>query len=288
MRRLLPFTLVLLYAQAAAAALPVVASTSIIADLVKNVGGSRVSLTTLVPRNADTHDFQPSTGDARAVSRARIVFLNGLGLEGWLDDTFRNSASQSTRFIELGKGIKPLVVDGAPDPHTWWDLRNTRNYVKQAAQALSQADPAGTATYRTNAAVYDKALAELDAWASKQFATVPAAKRKFVTNHESLGYLAGRYGLKVVGTVIPGIGTEREPSARELAALSDLVKREKVSVIFTENTLAPRLADTIADATGAKIAPPLYTDSLGSLGSPGDSFVKAFRYNVTTMVGALR
>ncbi|HWG84002.1 MAG TPA: zinc ABC transporter substrate-binding protein [Deinococcales bacterium] len=266
----------------------VAVSTSIIEDLVRNVSGKRVTITTLAPRDADTHDFQPSTADSRSLAKARVVFLNGLGLEEWMSGTVRNAIPSGTPVVELASGIKPIKSDGEPDPHAWWDPHNAVQYVKAVADTLVKVDAGGAATYRTNAAAYTKALNDLDAWAAKQFATIPTARRKLVTNHDTFAYLARRYGLKVIGTVLPRGDSGREPSARELAALSDTIKREGVKAIFVENTIAPRIAQTIASSTGARLAPPLYTDSLGKPGTAGDTYAKAFRHNVNTIVAALR
>jgi zinc/manganese transport system substrate-binding protein/manganese/iron transport system substrate-binding protein len=170
----------------------------------------------------------------------------------------------------------------------WWNPTNTIAYVRKIQAALEKTDPAGTNLYKTNADRYARELANLDAWAKTQVAQIPKANRKLVTNHDALGYFAARYGFKVIGNVIPSLGTEREPSAKETASLVKAIRREKVKAIFTENTVSARLAETVARETGAKIAPPLYTDALGAPGSSGDTFLKAFRYNVTTIVNALR
>lgn len=176
----------------------------------------------------------------------------------------------------------------ALDPHAWWDPTLAAGYVRNVQAALTRLDPAGKTTYAKSAAAYLGRLRALDTYAKKQFASLPATRRKIVTNHDSLHYLANRYGLTVVGAVLPGIGTEREPSARELAALIGTVKGSGARVIFTENTVNARLAQTLARETGATVAPPLYTDALGPKGSAGDTYLKAFRSNVDTMVRALR
>jgi len=293
---------------ASAAPLPVSATTTIVADFVKAVGGNRVTVNVIVPAGGDTHSFQPTTSVIRRLSGSRIMFANGAGLEPWLPKL--RAAAPKVPVTQLTAGLKLHEAGhgegheeeeheaghqeeghddhGAQDPHAWWDPTLAAGYVRNVQSALTRLDPAGRATYANNAAAYLKQLQALDAYAKKQFASLPAARRRIVTNHDSLGYLAERYSLRVVGAVLPGGGTEREPSARELAALVQTVKKSGARVIFTENTVNARLAQTLARETGARIAPPLYTDALGPKGSAGDTFLKAFRHNVDTMVRALK
>lgn len=290
-------------ALAQAAPLPVSATTSVIGDFVRAVGGARVQVSVIVPIGADAHTFQPSTGVIRSLERSRALFANGAGLEPWLPRLSASVPKVPVKALTAGLKLRPAPDEpgsyepgkehageahGASDPHAWWDATLAAGYVRNVQAALSALDPAGKATYANNAAAYLKQLAALDASAKKQFATVPTARRQIVTNHDSLHYLAARYGLTVVGAVLPGLSTEREPSARELATLIGAVKKSGARVIFTENTVNARLARTLAAETGARIAPPLYTDSLGPRGSSGDTFLKAFRANVDTMVRALR
>ncbi|WP_221088959.1 metal ABC transporter solute-binding protein, Zn/Mn family [Deinococcus aquaedulcis] len=294
----------LLAGAAQAAPLQVSATTSIMADFVQVVGGSRVKVTTIVPPGGDTHTFQPSTGVIRALTQSRALFANGAGLEPWLPKLQASAPKVPVKLLTQGLKLHPAEHEaepgaghdddhghgdhGALDPHAWWDAGLAAGYVNNAQAFLSALDPAGKTVYAKNAAAYRKALAAADAYAKKQFATVPAARRVLVTNHDSLHYFAERYGLKVVGAVIPGMGTEREPSARELATLAQTMKKAGARVIFTENTVNARLAQTLAREAGAVVAPPLYTDALGPKGSAGDTFLKALRANVDIMVRALR
>lgn len=285
---------------ASAAPLPVSATTTLIGDFVRAVGGNRVSVNVIVPAGGDAHTFQPTTTVIRGLSGSRALFANGAGLEPWLPEL--RAAAPQVPVTELTAGLKLRAANpageghgeaghtdhGAADPHAWWDPTLAAGYVRNVQAALTRLDPAGRATYANHAATYLRKLNELDAYAKRQFASLPPARRNLVTNHDSLHYLANHYGLTVIGAVIPGLGTEREPSARELAALIGAVRKSGVRVIFTENTVNARLAQTLARETGAKVAPPLYTDALGPKGSAGDTFLKAFRYNVDTMVRALR
>ena len=271
--------------------LQVATSFSILEDLVRNVGQDWIQVRSFVPRNGDSHSFEPGTQDVRTLSQAKLVFINGLGLEAWFEKLLSNAASK-TSVITFTDGLKPrqFLEDGQRinDPHMWWDLTRTQTYVIRIGKALETTDPAGKTVYASNAKKYNAELSKLDAWAKLEIAKIPLGKRKLVTNHDALGYFAARYGFKIIGQVIPSLGTEQTPSARELAALSRTIQREGVKAIFIENTLNPKLAQTLADESGAKLAPALYTDSLGNPGSSGDTFIKAFRYNVTTIVNALK
>ncbi|KEF35223.1 adhesin [Deinococcus sp. RL] len=285
---------------AGAASLSVSATTSIVGDFVRAVGGPRVNVKVIVPAGRDTHSFQPSAAAIRQLASSRALFANGAGLEPWLPKLKAAAPKVPVTELTRGLGLRELghaadhahdhdhEAHGPLDPHAWWDPTLAAGYVRNVQGALTRLDPAGKATYEKNAAAYLAQLRTLDAYAKSQFASVPAARRRIVTNHDSLGYFAGRYGVTVVGTVLPGGGTEREPSARELAALVSAVKGSGARVIFTEAALNTRLAQTLARETGAKVAPPLYTDTLGPKGSAGETFLKAFRHNVDVMVRALR
>jgi zinc/manganese transport system substrate-binding protein len=284
--------LVLLSSSAFAAPVKVVTSFSILEDVVKNVGGNLVSITNFVPRDGDAHSYQPTTQDVRALSDANIVFLNGLGLEEWFEKLARNAASKAP-IVTLSSGLKPQKIGvgeetGEVDPHMWWNLQNTIAYAQKIAVTLQKTDPINSNAYQKNAARYIKTLQNLDAWAKLEVQKIPVKNRVLVSNHDALGYFATRYGLKILGTVIPSGGTEREASAKETAQLIDNIKANNVRALFTENTVNSKLAQAISSETGVKIAPPLYTDSLGKPGSSGETFVKAFRYNVTTIVNALK
>jgi zinc/manganese transport system substrate-binding protein len=294
----LSLLLVVFSGVAQAQTIKVATSFSMLEDLVKNVGGTRVSITNFVPRNGDTHAYQPSARDVKALAEAKLVFVNGLGLEGWFERLAKNAGGQA-RVIKLSDGLKPLKLEeehegeehedhGEFDPHMWWNPINTIGYVNRIRDALIQADPSGKSVYSSNASAYSRQLANLDAWAKSEIAKIPTANRKLVTNHDALGYFASRYGFQILGNVIPSIGTQREPSAKESADLIRGIKRNNVKAIFTENTVSAKLAQTIAKETGAKIAPALYTDALGAIGSAGDTYLKAFKHNVSTIVGALK
>jgi zinc/manganese transport system substrate-binding protein len=284
--------LALISSSSLAAPIKVATSFSILEDIVQNVGGKLVNITNFVPRNGDAHTYQPTTQDVRALGDAKIVFVNGLGLDGWFEKLAKNAASKA-KIVTLSNAIKTQKISvgdetGEIDPHMWWNLQNTITYTKKIATTLQQADPKNSGLYKKNAATYIKTLQSLDAWTKLEVQKISVNNRVLVTNHDALGYFATRYGFKILGTIIPSGGTEREPSAKETAKLIDAIKANKVRALFTENTVNPKLANAISSDTGVKIAPPLYTDSLGLIGSSGESFVKAFRYNVTTIVNALK
>jgi len=291
-RFVLTAIIALLSSSIAHAQINVATSFSILEDIVANIGGSRVKITNFVPRNADAHTYQPSTQDVKNLASAKLVFINGLGLESWFTKLLSNSASQAT-IVTVSSGLKPRKIDvgeetGETDPHMWWNLQNTVSYAKNIRDALVKADPVGKAVYAANAAKYTRDLANLDMWTKLEVQKIPVQNRKLVTNHDALGYFAARYGFTVLGNVIPSFGTESEPSAKETAALIDSIRRNNVRAIFTENIISAKLVAQVAAETGAKVAPPLVTDALGQIGSSGDAFLKAFRYNVTTIVAALR
>lgn len=276
----------LLTCTAAAAPLQVSATNTILGDLVRQIGADRVNVKVLLPANADPHTFQPTLRDMVGLSGSRVLFANGAGLESWLGRV--KSGAAGVAVVTVSDGVKLRGLDGGSDPHAWWNPLNTERYVQNIARTLSQLDPAGQASYQRNLAAYRQKLRNADAYAKTQFAKLSPAQRVLVTNHDSMGYLAERYGLKVVGNVIDGLSTDREPTTRELAGLVSGIKKSQVKAIFTENTVNPRLAQNISRATGVKIAPPLYTDALGPAGSPGASYLGAFRHNVDTIVAALK
>jgi zinc/manganese transport system substrate-binding protein len=276
---------------ASAAPLKVASSFSILEDFVQNVGGSRVSVVNIVPADADTHTYQPTTDDARKLSGAKLVFVSGVGFEAWLDKLVKNTADRA-KVVTVSKGLTPrkFEEDGQleDDPHMWWNIVNAQKYVTNIRDALVKTDPAGKATYTANATTYLAALSVLDAYTKTQVALIPSANRKLVTDHDALGYFADRYGFTVIGTIIPSGTTSSEPSAKDLAALTNAIKAAGVKAIFPENILNPKLAESVAKETGAKVAPALYTDALGPKGSSGDTFLKAFRFNVDTIVAAMK
>jgi ABC-type Zn uptake system ZnuABC Zn-binding protein ZnuA len=299
-------------ATAAGQALPVVTTTSIIADLVRNVGGDRVVVSAILPPGTDPHTFAPTPSDIQAVSKARILFENGLGLEEWLAELTQNAGGERVTIV-VTEGI--TAIEGgehgheeehssasssaeahdedehgaeSKDPHMWFDVQNTIKYVENIRDGLKQLDTAASATYDANATIYIDQLKQLDAEIEQQVQMIPQERRKLITNHDTFGYFAKRYGFTVVGSVFEGVSTEEEPSAQQVGQLVQLIQEQNVPAIFTENTVNSRLAEQIADEAEIKVVTNLYTDSLGMTGSEADSYVKMMRYNVQQIVSALK
>lgn len=284
--------------------LRVVATTSVIADLATNVGGDRVDVRALLPAGADPHTYTPAPTDVQAVAEAQILFENGLGLDAWLDELTRNAGGERP-VVVVSDGLTPIAgghhddahaeeaagddhADDASDPHMWFDVQNAIGYVERIRDGLKQVDPAGAATYEANAAAYIDQLRQLDAEITQQVAQIPEARRKLVTNHDTLGYFARRYGFEVVGSVFENVSTEQEPSPQQIAALVQQIRAQQLPAIFTENTVSSRLAEQVASETGVKVVSSLYTDALGEPGSPGDTYIRMMRYNTQQIVDALK
>lgn len=288
--------------------LQVVASFSILGDLVKDVGGDAVDVTTLIGAGVDAHTYDPAPADLVTLESADIVFENGLGYEPWLDQFYESAAPAGERVV-VTEGIEPRHAaeeheeegeehelaegeeheHGEFDPHVWHDVANAIVMVGNIRDALVEADPANAATYEANAAATSAELEELDAWVRDQIATLPEERRKLVTSHDTFGYFADAYGFQIVGTALGSLSTEAgDPSARDIAALIGAIEEAGVPVIFAENVSNPALMESIAAEAGVTLAPPLYTDALGEPGSPGESYEGIIRSNVTTIVDALK
>ncbi len=270
----------------------VVATTDIVADWATNVGGDRVSVFSLLGPGDDPHNATPGAQDVARVAGADLILTVGLGLEaGWLDKLIATAAADESRVVALGGVVDPLELsegDGVHDPHFWFDPVRVKLAIAEIAARLSASDPEGAVGYRTNADAYLTQLDELNAWVEAQIAEIPEARRLLLTSHESLGYLADRYGLEIVGTVIPGVTTETDPSAKEITDLVDLIRERNVAVVFTEPSVSDRLARTIAEEAGVSVVRDLYTGSLGGSESGAETYVDMMRVNVEAIVEVLR
>jgi ABC-type Zn uptake system ZnuABC Zn-binding protein ZnuA len=284
---------------AAGERLRVAATTGIVGDVVRNVAGDHVELTTLIGPGQDPHTYQPTPRDIAAIEKAHVVFVNGFGLEEGLESTIDASAGKGSSVVSVSAGIQPRsssVVSGPSstepahgsmgDPHVWFDPANVKTWTGNIAETLSALDPANAAAYRQNAAAYVRQLDELDANIRTQVASIPAERRRLVTDHEALGYFADRYGFQVVGAVIPSVSTSAEPSAGDLAALVQVIRSQAVPAIFIGTTTNPKLADLVAKETGAQVLP-LYTGELGTSGSGMDTYLGMMRGNLDTIVKGL-
>ena len=263
----------------------VVASFSILGDMVHQVTGDLADVTTIVGPDADAHLYQPNAADAKAVAKADIVFVNGMGFETW-SETLIDNAGGAARVIVATAGVEPILVEGEIDPHAWNALTNGIVYVENIAAAMAQADTANADAYKANAAAYIARLRALHASASESFGALPESRRTVVTAHDAFGYLAASYGLNFLAPV--GIDTDDEPSAKELAALISHLKATGAGALFVENITSPALITQISRETGLKIGGRLFSDALSERGGPATSYVAMFEHNLGVIMAALQ
>ena len=276
-------------------ALDVVASASFLADIAQNVAGDRFEVRSLVPLETDPHSFEPTPSDLRDVAAADLLIVNGGGLEGSLLDTLENAGGDAT-LVDASAGLagrtpqpgEPALEDGGADPHFWLDPVLVKTYVANIRDAFAAADPAGAAEYEANAAAYQRQLDELDAWITAQVAEIPEADRKLVMNHTSHGYFADRYGLEIVGTVLPGASTGETPTARQLSDLVRAIESSGARAIFVEIDENPDLARQIAAETGVAVVTDLLDHSLTEPGGPAPTYIDMMKYDTRRIVEALR
>ena len=274
---------------AAATPLRVVASFSILADMVRQIGGSAVSVTTLVPVDGDAHEYQPKPSDLRALKGAGLVVLNGFDLEGWIERLVQTSGYSGPVIVATtGVSARRMEANGTPeiDPHAWQDPRRGAIYARNIAEGLAGADPANAATFRARGAEYIRQIEQTDAWIEDQLAGVPAAKRKILTSHDAFGYFGARYGIEFHG--VQGLNTEAEPSAKEIAALVRRIRSENIRAVFVENMTSPKLALAVARETGAVVGPVIYSDALSKSDGPAGTYLAMFRYNVPLFAKAMQ
>ena len=289
MRALLAtISLALMTGTAFAAPIPVVASFSILGDMVKEVGGDRVAVTTIVGPNADTHVYEPRPQDAAVLSGAQAFFVNGLGFEGWLARLVEATGFKG-EVVTASDGVvtHAMEEDGQKmtDPHAWQSLKNGELYVANIAKGLCAVDAEGCATYEANAAAYSAKIAALDAEVRAAIAAVPEAERKVITTHDAFGYFAEAYGVTFMAP--EGISTESEASAADVAKLIEQVRQAGVKALFIENMSDPRLVQQIAAETGAKLGGALYADALSEPGEGAATYLDMFKHNVGLLVPAL-
>jgi ABC-type Zn uptake system ZnuABC Zn-binding protein ZnuA/ABC-type Mn2+/Zn2+ transport system permease subunit len=268
----------------------VVATTTQIGDWAREVGGDKVDVTQILAPNTDPHDYEPRPDDVTDTADAQIVFENGDDLDHWVDTVVSDSGSDA-KLVDLGADV-PVKLPGEPegeeasrfDPHWWHDPRNVEEAVREIAAQLTAVAPEDGETFDANAAAYEARLKALDSGIQQCMASVPAADRKLVTDHDAFGYFANRYGIQVVGAVIPSQTTQAQPNAQDVSDLADLIRKEDVKGIFPESSLSPKLAETIASQTGARVGQELYGDTLGPAGSSGDTYLKMEAANANAMV----
>jgi zinc/manganese transport system substrate-binding protein len=268
----------------------VVATTTQIGDFTREVGGDAVDVHQILAPNTDPHDYEPRPDDVTTTADAKIVFTNGDNLDAWMDKVVSDSGSDA-KVVDLGADV-PIKLPGESsgpeasqyDPHWWHDPRNAEAAVRQIEAQLSAIDPKDRATFEANAKAYEAKLKALDTGIAHCFDSVPAGDRKLVTDHDAFGYFANRYGIDVVGAVIPSQTTQAQPNAQDLSDLADLVRKEGVKAIFPESSLSPKLAETIASQTGASTDYTLYGDTLGPADSTGDTYLHMEKANADQMV----
>ncbi len=257
----------------------VVATTTQLADLARNVAGDRARVRGLLTANADPHGYEVRPSDLEAMSGAAVVLKSGGDLDEWLGEAIE-SAGGDPAVVELLPAMRPLPGD----PHWWQDPRNAVIAVGRIRDALTKADPDGAAAYRANAAAYTRTLRDLDRAVAACIAEVPASARKLVTTHDALGYYARRYGIRVIGAVIPSRSTRGQASAGETHALVETIRRERVRAIFAESSVAPKVEAAIARESGARVGRALYADTLGPEGSEGATYAGSIRANTRALV----
>ena len=274
----------------------VVATFSILADLARAVGGDDITVIALVGPGSDTHTFEPTPNDGKALSNASLILENGLGLEPWLDDMLKASGTQAERVI-VTQGITTLTVDAGDhghageevDPHVWQDVQNAIIMTRTIGDALARVDSANATSYRIRTEQAISKLEELDRFVLNRVAELPAQQRKLVTSHDTFGYFAKRYGFSIVGTTLGSVTTEsNEPSAAQLAALVEEIRASGVRVIFAEAGNNPTLIQTIAREANVALGPPLYADTLSDSTGKAASYDAMMRYNVSSIVDALK
>jgi zinc/manganese transport system substrate-binding protein/manganese/iron transport system substrate-binding protein len=273
-------------ARSGPATLSVLTTTTVFADIVHNVGGERVAVTSIIPAGVGPEDYEPKPADARKLADADLIVSNGVGLDGFLDKLVSAAGEGGVSRLVLGDGIPTIDVDGEPNPHFWLDPSLVANhYVPAIAAALTKLDPAGAATYAANAAAYTTELAALDAANKAKIETIPVADRKLVTFHDAFPYFAAHYGFEVIGVILANVG--QEPSATELAALVETVKAAHVKAVFSEAQFSPELAHTLAQEAGvSSIVTSLYNDTVGP--PPNDTYLMMMAWNVDEIVRSLR
>jgi ABC-type Zn uptake system ZnuABC Zn-binding protein ZnuA len=264
----------------------VVATTTVFADIVRAVGGSRADVHSIIPPGVGPEDYEPKPDDARGLATAQLIVSNGVGLDDFLDRLLSSVSGGNTPRVVLGEGILPIVVDGEPNPHFWLDPSLVKSaYLPKIVTALSAISPADAATFQANATAYGIQLDALDAELTAMIDMIPAANRKLVTFHDAFPYFARHYGFELVGVVLANVG--QDPTAAEMAALIQKVKAAGVKAVFSEAQFSPKLAQTLADEAGIQhVVTTLYNDALGP--APADSYPGMMRWNVDKIVEALR
>ncbi|SDH50824.1 metal ABC transporter substrate-binding protein [Propionivibrio dicarboxylicus] len=276
--------------------IPVVASFSILADMTRQIGGQRVAVHALVGENSDAHVYQPTPSDGKRLKQARLVIVNGLGFEGWIDRLVKSSGFSGS-VIVASSGVKTLELVSVPghehghqahdvDPHAWLDAGNALRYVENIERALIQVDPEGKADYQANAERYRRRIAELDVWIRTTLGAIPSERRRVVTSHDAFGYFSRAYGIAFIAAV--GINSSADPSAANVARIIRQLKKEKAPAIFVENISDTRLLERIQKESGARPGGVLYPDSLSKSNGPAATYLDLMRHNAFVLSASLQ
>jgi zinc/manganese transport system substrate-binding protein len=287
MRSFRPWLICLMLAASPACAqdrVKVVASFSILGDFVQNVGRDRVEVTTLVGPNADVHVYDPAPADAKKITEARLVVVNGLGLEGWLPRLVQSSGSKAA-IVTASEGIAPLKSGSAADPHAWQSVANAKIYVDNIRDALVAADAPDAAAFRANADAYLVKLDQLDRDVREAMAQIPPQRRRVISTHGAFGYFGAAYGVQFIAPL--GVSTDSEPSARDIADIITQIRVAKIPAVFVENISDPRLIQRISAETGAGIGGTLYSDSLTDEKGDAPTYIDMVRHNIRALNHAL-
>jgi ABC-type Zn uptake system ZnuABC Zn-binding protein ZnuA len=267
----------------------ILASTSLLADIARNVAGDRVQVDSLLPIGADPHSYQPTPRDASLIARSELLILNGAEYEHFIESLLENAGGER-EVIEASTGIRPredAESEHGVDPHFWLDPNLVVVYVENIREGLTHFDPEGASVYQSNADAYLAQLEELDAWIVEQVNQIPPEKRLLVTNHEAMGYFAERYGFTVVGTVIESFSSGASPSAGQMASLIDQIRSSGAPAIFLDASDNAALAEQIAKETGVRVVTDLHLESL-TKGPPAATYIDMMKYNVSLIVEALK
>jgi zinc/manganese transport system substrate-binding protein len=264
--------------------LNVVASFSILGDFVRSVGGDRVSVATLVGPNGDAHVYTPAPADAKKIADAKLVIVNGLGMEGWLPRLVKSAGSKAA-IITATSGIAPRKLGSDADPHAWQSVANAKVYVTNIRDALAAADPAGAEAYRANTQNYLAKLDALEREIGAAVAQIPQDRRKVISTHDAFGYLASAYGIEFVAPL--GVSTESEASARDIARIITQIRSQKIPAVFLENISDSRLIRRISAETGARVGGTLYSDSLTDEKGDAPTYIDMVRHNIKALTSAL-
>ncbi len=277
----------------AASASTVLTTTTFLADITRNIAGDRLKAESLLPVGVDPHSYEPVPADVIKVNQSKLLVVNGLGYEHFLDPLLKNAGGKYT-IVTASEGLKPNKMEDeehagqmVDDPHMWMDPALVVTYIENIRKGLTNFDPSGAAVYQANAEAYTAKIKDVDTWIKEQVSQIPARKRLLVTNHDTLGYFAKHYGFTIIGAVLPGVSSDASTSAGQMAKLVDQIKAAGAPAVFLDQVENPALAGQIAAETGVKVIDDLHVESLTN-GAPAATYLDMMKYNTTQIVNALK